>query len=261
MNLREHRKRAGKTDTDGKTGNVENPENVGTMGTDELTPKEKRLLIFAAVFTLAGVVLQVIRGTKFLGQLSLWIALACAGWVYLDRWAAREKRGVTVRRIAAGVLSAGCVLFALLETAILTQAHEDWTALPTDAVIVLGAGLAGTDPTPSLQLRLETAADYLAEHPHIPVVVSGGQGRDEDISEAEAMRTALLSLGVDERRILMEDKATSTKENLAYSRAVLESAGVSVSEAEIAVVTNGFHILRTRLLARRQGMNIIGVAA
>lgn len=242
------------------TGNI-TVGNCVSPSPDEMTTKEKRLLTLAFLFTLAGVVLQVLRGTKFLGQLSLCAALLCAGWIYLDRWAARDRRGVKVKRFILAALAAGIALFAALEALIIKDSMVSRAVLPADAVIVLGAGLQGDVPTPALQLRLETAADYLAQFPDIPVVVSGGQGRDEDIPEAAAMETALIALGVDPSRILTEDRATSTKENLVYSRPILEAAGVDPSTAEIAVVTNGFHILRTRMLAARQGLHIVGIPA
>ncbi|HNY86110.1 MAG TPA: YdcF family protein [Candidatus Hydrogenedentes bacterium] len=133
---------------------------------------------------------------------------------------------------------------------------------PCDWVVVLGAGLHGDRPSETLRRRLETAADYLRENPGARAVVSGGRGPGETITEAVAMRTFLVKAGVAQERILPEDRATSTAENLRNSRAVLEAAGAfATGKPRVAVVTSGFHLFRVRLLARRAGIELLPVAA
>ena len=226
-----------------------------------MTGREKFLCGIAVALTLLGVVVQLIPGAKFLGKLSLAAAVVCMAWMILGRWAEKSPRWKLCRRVFAGCLAAGCVLFSSLEILIVTHGNEDWSALPVDAVIVLGAGLHGTVPTPTLQARLETAAAYMEAHPDIPVVLSGGQGPDEDIPEAEAMYTAMEALGADTSRLLLEDRSTSTMENLSNSRTLLEEQGIDTETAVIAVVTNDFHIYRTHMLAERLGLQTIGVPA
>lgn len=262
--MREEKKNPPVPDGVPVTGGGSAPDGVPvteTSSQDTFTSKEKVLCALAVVFALAGVVLQLVPGTNFLGKLSLFIALMCAGWIYLDRWAARDAKGRLCRRVVTAGLAAGVFLFAVLEGYIVTRGGEDWTALPADAVIVLGAGVNGTVPSATLQMRIETAAAYLAAHPDIPAVLSGGQGPGEDIPEAEAMRDALLSLGVDGDRLILEDKSTSTSENLSYSKEMLEARGVDTENGTIAVVTNGFHIARMKLLAERKGIGAVGIPA
>lgn len=123
-----------------------------------------------------------------------------------------------------------------------------------DAVIILGAGLNGEEITPSLQHRLDAAMELLASLPDdIPVVVTGGQGRDETIPEGEAMEKYLVQKGVPAQRIMKEVKATSTYENFLFSREMLMQAGNPA--ASVTVVTNNFHMRRAAMLAERTGFD------
>ena len=96
-------------------------------------------------------------------------------------------------------------------------------------------------------LVTEKLAEYLEEHPDVPVVLSGGQGPGEAITEAECMRRALVRRGVDESRLYPEERSTSTQENLRYSRAILEELGVDPAQ-RVAIVTSDFHLCRARLM-------------
>jgi len=124
-----------------------------------------------------------------------------------------------------------------------------------DAVIVLGAGVHGTKPSRALQHRLETAAEYLRNNPNTIAVLSGGQGPQEDITEAEAMHRYMLELGIDERRIIDESAARSTYENFLFSKDILDKR---FSDGYTAVFsTNDFHIYRAKIAAKKAGFGEI----
>ena len=114
-------------------------------------------------------------------------------------------------------------------------------------VVVLGAGVNGETPSLTLRTRIDAAAAYLEEHPDVPVVLSGGQGPGEAITEAECMRRALVRRGADESRLYPEERSTSTQENLRYSRAILEELGVDPAR-RVAIVTSDYHLCRARLM-------------
>lgn len=124
---------------------------------------------------------------------------------------------------------------------------------PYDYLIVLGAGLRGDRPTLPLAYRLE-AALRIYEHgdPHPVVIVSGGQGPDEVISESSAMQTYLVDRGMPEGAIVQESRSTSTRENIRYSKELMDAKGAAYSGV---VVTNNFHALRAAILARRCGLD------
>ena len=124
-------------------------------------------------------------------------------------------------------------------------------------LIVLGAGVNGTNPSYILRTRINAAAEYMQSHPGVVCVVSGGQGNGEDISEAECMYRWLTDKGVAAERIIMEDKATSTEENLRFS---LEIGGKTGFES-YAVVTADYHVCRAGLIAEKMGISAEMVAA
>ena len=114
-----------------------------------------------------------------------------------------------------------------------------------DYMIVLGAKVNGTSPSLSLQNRIDTAARYLKENEKTIVIVSGGQGPDEDISEAEAMRQGLVAQGIGAERIIIEDKSTSTYENMSFSKKLIPS-GLDTG----LLVTNDYHLYRAQLISK-----------
>lgn len=127
---------------------------------------------------------------------------------------------------------------------------------------MLGAGVNGTTPSLSLATRLDAALSYLEAHPDIPVVLTGGQGYGEDITEAACMYDYLTERGVEPERLILEESASNTSENFAFSAPLLEAAGVDIATDTVAVVTNDFHVARSRLIARKKGYGVtIGVGA
>ncbi len=148
-----------------------------------------------------------------------------------------------------GVLSFAAVQMLILSHAFLPDVQE------TDWCIVLGAGLDNSKPNHSLQTRLSTAADYLQKYPSAKVIVSGGLDYGETITEAEAMKNYLVEKGISPTRIHQEDKATSTLENLRFSKAIIDGTGTG-SNPRISVISNEFHLFRVRMLAKRLDMNV-----
>ena len=126
-------------------------------------------------------------------------------------------------------------------------------------VVVLGAAVYGETPSLSLENRIRRAIEYLEENPEVKAVVSGGQGAGEDISEAECMRRYMVAHGIDESRILLEEHSTSTMENLAYAKAVIEKDGGSAER--IVIVSSGYHLYRAKAMASSLGMTADGAAS
>lgn len=127
-------------------------------------------------------------------------------------------------------------------------------------LVVLGCGVHGTRPSRSLQDRIDAAYEYLTSHPDVICVVSGGQGPDEGISEALCMYQELVSMGIDESRVWMEDKSTSTRENLRFSMAVIREKTGETPES-IGVLSSEYHLLRAKMLASQEGITAWGVPA
>lgn len=158
--------------------------------------------------------------------------------------------------ILVGVLSFGG-LFA----AVMYGSYNHITGDPQVMVILGCRVMPGGEPSMLLQDRLETALDYLEEDPDILVVVSGGQGSNEPVSEAACMAGWLEERGISEVRIFQEDQSSNTKENLIFSKDLLAREGIDVGETDVLVVSNGFHLTRARMLAERFGYGEVSTLA
>lgn len=122
-----------------------------------------------------------------------------------------------------------------------------------DAIIVLGAGIRGETVTLPLMYRLDKCVEYIKNNPDAVIVVTGGQGPQEDITEALAMERYLLWKGVPKEKIIKEEKATSTYENFIYSKELLD--GYFDRPYKAAFITNDFHVYRASGIARNAGLD------
>lgn len=199
------------------------------------------------------------NGIRFTGYLLIGAAVLWLAGLWLCRWAKRSRAGRICKRIFLATLAVGLSCLISIEILLLRYGETDNAALPVDAVVVLGAGVNGETPSAALGSRIRAAEAYLERHPDVPVVLSGGQGPGEDISEAEAMRRRLEDTV--ENPLLLEDRSTSTAENFRFSKALLEARGLDTETAVIAVVTNDFHCFRAHMIAQRQGLRIVDVPA
>lgn len=129
-----------------------------------------------------------------------------------------------------------------------------------DYVVVLGAKVRNDGPSVSLQNRIDGAYRYLTENPDAIAIVSGGKGGDEPTTEAECMYKELVAMGIDPNRVWMEDKATSTWENLKFSLDLIESRTGS-RPTKIGLLSSEYHLFRAGLFAKDQGVEAVGIPA
>lgn len=216
---------------------------------------EKLCWFLAVLCLLLGALMQfVFTAVRFTGLLLCCAAAALAVFALLTRWRERHPWALWARRGFLALLAAGFALFALLEVRVLSWARTD-NETPVAAVIVLGAGVNGRTPSLSLRTRLDAALAYVQDKPEVPIVVSGSQGRGEDISEARCMYDWLTARGVPPDRIILEEKAANTEENIRYSLELLEERGIA---GDIAVVSSDYHLCRASMYL---GGDMVPVAA
>lgn len=127
-------------------------------------------------------------------------------------------------------------------------------------IVVLGAKVNGTTPSRSLSERIDAAYAYLKAHPGVYAVLSGGQGPDEGISEAQCMYDNLTQMGISSQRLWLEDCSTSTWENLVFSLDLIEEKTGS-RPTTLGIVSSEYHLFRADLLARACGVNTQGIPA
>ena len=139
------------------------------------------------------------------------------------------------------------LILAILIPACLIAGSMDGRGEPTgEVLIVLGTTVNGTEPSPMLKQRLDAAIEYLNTYPEAQCIVTSGKGDEHNLSEAQCMFNYLTAAGIDAARIAMEDRATSTVENLQNVRAMLDLG-------EVDILSSDFHLYRSGLIARDAG--------
>lgn len=209
---------------------------------------EKACYILAALSLLLGAsMLFVFTSVRFTGFLFCCAAAALVIFALLTRWREKHRWAVWLRRIFLGLLAAGFAFFAVLECWVISCARTDDE--PAAALIIFGAGVNGRSPSLTLESRLEAALEYIHIQDQrrpgfdMPVVVTGGKGRGEEISEARCMADWLIERGVDPERIWLEEQATNTEENLGYSIDLLLEHGIDTT-SDLAYCTSDYHMCR-----------------
>jgi len=144
------------------------------------------------------------------------------------------------------LILAGAVVFGALETAVLTGGRTRVTGEP-EVMVIFGCQVKPWGPSILLQDRLDTALDYLKDHPDMTVYVSGGQGPDEPVSEAQCMYDYLVEHGVDGEKIIMEDTSSNTWQNICNTLERVKSSGAEGS-GQYLLVSSDFHLTRIKML-------------
>ena len=215
------------------------------------------LCILAAFlcFLYCFIVFRIRSGNHFylIWALGGFFFLGMAAVLRFDLWI---RVPLPLRRGMLCILAAGVVLFVVAEGCIFAH-YRDKGRPDLDYIIVLGAQMKEHGPSRVLQMRLDTAYDYLVENPDTKAIVSGGQGSDEHISEAQGMYDYLVGRGIAPERIIREDQSRNTSQNINYSSAFLDKEKDSVG-----IVTNNFHIFRATHIAKKSGYKqVCGLAA
>lgn len=196
-------------------------------------------------------ILQVIAGLLMAGV---------GYWIF--RWRHRRFSGKALIALRLGQFAVvlGGLACVILLIAIWTTGRNA-EPVKSDYLLILGARVKGETISLSLKTRLERGVDYLTRYPEVRAVLSGGQGPGEDLSEAEAMKRYLIARGIPEGRLILEEYSTDTAENMWFSREILKEQGIDPAAVSFTVITNDFHMLRAKLLAKRAGLQVKGYSS
>ncbi len=208
------------------------------------------ILTAAVFFALAVVFRFALVGYGFLALCFAGCAALTLMYMGIKVWSRKRER--PARRCK--VFLTGLVILGLLAAAVTEGCIVSRELSPGKAgryAIVLGAGVDGTRPSLSLKARLEAALKFANENPDSVLVLSGGQGGGENISEARCMYDWLTERGVDPGRLVMEDRSTSTEENLTFSLEKLRA--LDPDFGRVTIITAGYHIARAQLMAEDLG--------
>ena len=155
-----------------------------------------------------------------------------------------------------GVYYFGMTLISIVIPVMFISGGTDTVTYNEDAIIVLGAAVHGEEISGALQKRLDVAIEYYQKNPEIIIVVTGGQGPQEDITEALAMERYLISNGIPKEKIIKEEQATSTYENFKFSKILLDKhfSDLGKPDYKLAYITDDYHIYRAGQLAKIAGL-------
>lgn len=159
-----------------------------------------------------------------------------------------------VKKVLIKLVAVGCIIYAFIECSII--AYPKHSTESSEYIIVLGGALSkGKTPSIILKGRLDAAIKCVNENnKDAYIVVSGGQGADEKVSEAEAMEKYLIEHGISKEKIIFEDKSRNTNENFQYSKEKIEEhSNKKIDKVKVKIVTTDFHALRSRIIAKRHG--------
>lgn len=151
------------------------------------------------------------------------------------------------------------ISFLIVQTLIVCGARIRSDA-KSEYILVLGAGTRGDEPSIELKNRLDKAIEVFKENKKGEIVVCGGKGSDQKFSEAYVMEKYLVENGIDKSNILKEDKSTNTYENIENANNIIKSIE-GRKNIRVGIVTNDFHVYRSKLIAKKFGLDPIGIPA
>ncbi len=214
------------------------------------------LTIIGILCILYGIAVFLIRsGTMFY---AVWLAMG-AGFLllgFLSRIRFYDRLPKIARTLLLIAAALAILLFLICEGFVL-KGFGSRAPAGLDYLIVLGAQVREDGPSAVLKYRLDAAANYLQENENTLCIVTGGKGEGEPSTEGDGMRKYLLQQGIAPERIIVEDRARNTVQNIQFSSQLMTSP-----DAPTALVTNNFHVTRAMALARKQGLtDIYAIAA
>lgn len=166
----------------------------------------------------------------------------------------------TAAKPVFAVIIIAALIFAVIFFATLAGivSSSKYSADNQSTVIVLGCRVRGDVPSLQLSKRSSAAAEYLKEHPDAVAVLAGGQGPDENISEAECMYNLITDAGIDGSRLYIENQSTSTDENIKFSKQIIDKNNLST---DIVVVSSEYHLKRAEMICKKNGLNAASIPA
>ncbi len=203
------------------------------------------------------------------------LGLFCYFFVYAYQFTGIMLCGLGVLRLIFGLLNmckckifgiilTGCVvvgIVAMCATGVWIGANMGGAdESRAEYAVVLGAGVNGTQPSASLRERLQAAQTYAQAYPDAILILSGAQGENEEISEAQCMYNWLTERGISPTRLRKEESATTTQENLSLSLELIEQE-TGHKPTQLAVISSEYHLLRASLIADELGVETLSYPA
>ena len=212
-------------------------------------------LILAFLCGCYGITVRaIVSGTAFF---AVWLVLAllfvCISLgIHMNVW---KILPAIIKKLLVIFCSLGLASFLLIEGLVISKMHIEGPD-NLDYIIVLGAQVYKNGPSPVLKFRLDKAYEYLSENPDTRCIVTGGQGYNEPFTEASCMADYLTMCGIDSERIIVENRSTTTAQNLTNSMQLITDKNPS-----LGILTNDFHMFRALQIANAMNIpNVHGIS-
>ncbi len=232
------------------------------------------VLGFSVMLIISNISLIRHEGARFVNALGIAFGILFSGGVgllfFLDRLVTDDPKDILYHQLfinlyAALYLYLECMLVGTIIASLIVVRYHP--ARDKDYMIILGCGIRkDSTPTPLLRGRIDRALRFYRKQKEengkeMIFVASGGQGKDEVISEGLSIKRYLMEQGIPEEQIILEDRSTSTFENMKFSKEKIEEHEPITKDTRIAFSTTNYHVFRSGLFARRVKMRAIGIGA
>lgn len=198
------------------------------------------------------------EGRSLQNFLSLILAIALCSYIFVFPNLIDFSKTITIWHYIYLLISLWAIYIVMISMSYTISAFLNFLNFSKhklNYIVVLGAGLNGENVTPLLASRIDKGISIYFKNKGSKIIMSGGQGEDEVISEALAMKNYALAKGIPDNDIIMENKSTNTEENIRFSYKLMEN------KKRFAIVTNYYHLFRALLFARKEGIKCIGYGA
>ncbi len=209
-------------------------------------------LIFTGVLIIAVFAAAIFDGVLNFGNIA-GIVFGIA-YIILGIWT--EKLSASYQSLC--VIAALFVLIVVILKLCAVYSEGKSNADKEKVLIVLGCRIKGDIPSRALVKRVDAAYIFLLNNPDCVAVLSGGQGSDENLSEARCMQQLLYEKGISKDRLILEDKSTTTDENIRFSLEIMAKLGF---EKKAAVATSEYHQQRVSLICKKYGLKVSAVSS
>jgi uncharacterized SAM-binding protein YcdF (DUF218 family) len=212
------------------------------------------IALLGGVLLIDGLWLIALDKTNFGTVLPLIIGAAMWVWVLKRRAWQAFLAASPLRLIAWRVVLAGFAVWALSLIGFFAWLSDRSPTAAPSVIVSLGSGLLNNQPTPTLAARLDQVIVLAQRYPNAKIMTTGGVGRGQTMSEAQAMAAYLIQKGLPAQRLLLETRSTSTHENLLFVKALLPQ------DTAILITSSDFHLPRAEKIAQCLGLNLVGSA-
>ncbi|WP_455538865.1 YdcF family protein [Terrisporobacter sp.] len=186
----------------------------------------------------------------------LYILIGCKEFAYKNKYTKiiyKIYRGIMILFISTFIFLEGAIIINMYRTKDVNSIDNN-----INTMIILGAKVNKDGVSKTLKLRLDKAIEYYNIKKNINIIVSGGQGCDEISTEALAMKNYLIKNGVPKNKIIMENKATTTLENIVFSKRIIENRNL---KGKVLIVTSDYHLFRGQFISSILGIDNEGLCS